>query len=127
MSEKAPELAPHLEDAHLITKRRVEMGHVAGNTIATDFVRPDQIEEYVADARRRWAFVIVSDEPDAGPLGYHGPTSEFDHSATPEGEPPLVVSVTEATPGSQAAQAVAWGAEQAEYAAEEARRLDEGV
>lgn len=42
---------------------------------AVDFVRPDVLDAYVADARRRWADVHVSDEPDAGPAGYDGATS----------------------------------------------------
>ncbi len=39
-----------------------------------DFIRPDFLEEYVADARSRWQLVQVSTEPDAGPAGYHGAT-----------------------------------------------------
>lgn len=41
---------------------------------ATDYVRPDFLDAYVADARTRWQTVLVSDEPDAGPGGYHGAT-----------------------------------------------------
>lgn len=41
---------------------------------AIDYVRPDFLDAYVADARTRWQNVEVSDEPDAGPAGYHGET-----------------------------------------------------
>jgi hypothetical protein len=41
---------------------------------AVDYVRPDFLDAYVADARTRWQDVVVSEEPDAGPAGYHGPT-----------------------------------------------------
>lgn len=41
---------------------------------AVDYVRPDFLDAYVADARRRWQSVEVSREPDAGPAGYHGAT-----------------------------------------------------
>lgn len=69
-----------------ITKRRVTMTNAVGVTrdedgnvqtilhTATDYVRPDYLDAYVADARTRWQLVEVSDEPDAGPAGYHGET-----------------------------------------------------
>lgn len=66
-----------------VTKRRVTMRNAAIDptdprktiiTEATDFVRPDFLDAYVADARTRWQSVEVSDEPDAGPAGYDGPT-----------------------------------------------------
>ena len=64
-----------------ITKRRVTMRSVTagpnGQTMsyeAVDYVRPDFLDAYVADARTRWQSVEVSDEPDAGPGGYHGAT-----------------------------------------------------
>jgi hypothetical protein len=41
---------------------------------AEDYVRPDFLDEYVADARTRWQDVTVSEEPDAGPGGYEGAT-----------------------------------------------------
>lgn len=41
---------------------------------AVDYVRPDFLDAYVADARTRWQQVTVSDEPDAGPGGYDGDT-----------------------------------------------------
>lgn len=72
-----------------IDKRRVLMRSVvlgADGEIytheATDFVRPDFLEAYLADARERWQLVEVSDEPDAGPAGYDGPTfvaAHLDH------------------------------------------------
>jgi hypothetical protein len=51
-------------------------------TEAVDYVRPDFLEAYVADAQARWQHVAVSDEPDAGPAGYHGQThvpAHLDH------------------------------------------------
>lgn len=61
-------------------------------TQAVDYVRPDFLDAYVADARTRWQEVSVSDEPDAGPAGYHGAT------AVPEGlNHPLAGQVFEAT------------------------------
>ena len=47
---------------------------VVQKTEAVDYVRPDFLDAYVADARTRWAQVEVSDEPDAGPAGYDGAT-----------------------------------------------------
>jgi len=69
-----------------ITKRRVIMtsitalpdGGVATHQ-AVDYVRPDFLDAYVADARTKWQTVEVSDEPDAGPGGYHGQTAVPDH------------------------------------------------
>lgn len=68
-----------------ITKRRVEMSIPidggAGGPVH-DFVRPDFLDAYVADAKMRWESVVVSDEPDAGPGGYHGEThipAHLDH------------------------------------------------
>jgi hypothetical protein len=46
---------------------------------AVDYVRPDFLDAYVADARLKWQTVLVSDEPDAGPGGYHGATSVPSH------------------------------------------------
>lgn len=43
-------------------------------TQVIDYVRPDFLDAYVADARTRWMQVEVSDEPDAGPGGYDGAT-----------------------------------------------------
>lgn len=53
-----------------------------GKHEAIDYVRPDFLEAYVADARTRWQSVTVSDEPDAGPGGYDGQTfiaPDLDH------------------------------------------------
>lgn len=114
-----------------ITKRRVTMTSVVaagkddeGRDLfhryeAVDYVRPDQLDAYVADAKTRWQHVEVSDEPDAGPGGYHGSTAELDHSATPEGEPPAVVGITPATPGSERAAAEAAAADQPADAGQE--------
>ncbi len=72
-----------------ITKRRVTMTNVLvteeGDKIvtrriqATDYVRPDFLDAYVADAKTRWQVVQVSEEPDAGPGGYHGQTHVSEH------------------------------------------------
>jgi hypothetical protein len=65
----------------VVTKRRVTMTSEDGRE-AVDFVRPDFLEAYVVAARTRWAHVHVSDEPDAGPGGYHGAThvpADLDH------------------------------------------------
>lgn len=75
-----------------ITKRRVEMvtfqttGDVDsdGRPVvlehkAVDYVRPDFLDAYVADAQTKWQKVTVSDEPDAGPAGYHGATYVPEH------------------------------------------------
>lgn len=42
---------------------------------AVDYVRPDFLDAYVADAKTRWQAVTVSEEPDAGPAGYDGDTN----------------------------------------------------
>ena len=83
-----------------VTKRRVTMRSVSldasGATIemeAVDYVRPDILDAYVADARTRWQTVTVSDEPDAGPAGYHGQTVVPDHL-----DHPLAGSVFAETP-----------------------------
>lgn len=64
-----------------VTKRKVTMRSVFlgsdGETYeakAEDYVRPDLLDAYVADAQTRWQSVQVSEEPDAGPGGYHGQT-----------------------------------------------------
>ena len=48
-----------------------------------DYVRPDFLDAYVADAKTKWQTVLVSDEPDAGPGGYHGATFVPDYLDTP--------------------------------------------
>ena len=70
-----------------VTKRRVTGTNVSIKSIDpetqevtfdrhefTDYVRPDFLDAYLADARTRWQLVTVADEPDAGPAGYHGAT-----------------------------------------------------
>lgn len=64
-----------------VTKRRVTMRSISLGpegeqleTIAKDYVRPDFLEAYVRVAKDRWQHVTVSDEPDAGPAGFDGPT-----------------------------------------------------
>lgn len=74
-----------------ITKRRVTMrskfltadGLEAVHE-AVDYVRPDHLDAYVADAKTRWQYVGVSEEPDAGPGGYHGETSVPAHLPLPD-------------------------------------------
>ena len=70
-----------------VDKRRVTMTNVAfvgvddegkevfQRSVAVDYVRPDFLDAYVAEAKTRWASVEVSDEPDAGPGGYDGETT----------------------------------------------------
>lgn len=75
-----------------ITKRKVTMKGVSlsadGQSVlhheAIDYVRPDHLEAYVADARTRWQSVTVSDEPDAGPAGYYGQTAVPAHLSLPD-------------------------------------------
>ena len=64
-----------------ITKKRVTMKSVTlqrdGTMVtheATDYVREDFLDAYVADAQTRWQYVAVSDEYDAGPGGFDGST-----------------------------------------------------
>ena len=72
-----------------ITKRRVTMTNVAPipgakpdkdgrvasmASVYTDYVRPDFLDAYVEVARKKFQTVEVSEEPDAGPGGYHGAT-----------------------------------------------------
>lgn len=68
-----------------ITKRRVTMTNGIAKIdangdpyvethVATDYVNPELLDAYVADAQTRWMSVVVSDEPDAGPGGYDGAT-----------------------------------------------------
>jgi hypothetical protein len=51
---------------------------------AVDYVRPDHLDAYVEDARTRWQVVTVSEEPDAGPGGYHGQTAVPKHLPLPD-------------------------------------------
>jgi hypothetical protein len=73
---------------------------VDGNPLwhqAVDYVHDAHLAAYVADARTRWAYVGVSDEPDAGPGGYHGAytlPAHLDHPDAGQYRPP--------TPGSEA-------------------------
>lgn len=72
-----------------VTKRKVTMRNIQlapdGATVeqkAEDYVTPDFLDAYVADARTRWQHVEVSDKPDAGPGGYDGATvipARLDH------------------------------------------------
>ena len=74
-----------------ITKRRVTMTSfvvagvdennqpVVAKHEAVDYVRPDFLDAYVADAQTRWQIVEVSDEPDAGPGGFEGDTVVPEH------------------------------------------------
>ena len=64
-----------------ITKRRVTMQRFVAVSpteththTAVDYVNPEFLDAYVEDAKKRWQTVEVSDEPDAGPGGYHGQT-----------------------------------------------------
>jgi hypothetical protein len=46
---------------------------------AVDYVRPDILDAYLADARTKWQSVEVSEDPDAGPAGYEGATHVPEH------------------------------------------------
>lgn len=65
-----------------ITKYRVTMSNPDGFA-CTDYVREDFLDAYVEDAKTRWETVEVSEEPDAGPAGYYGPTFVPEHLDTP--------------------------------------------
>ncbi len=74
-----------------ITKRRVTMTNAIALPegkvemhVATDYVRPDHIDAYVADAKLRWQLVEISDEPDAGPAGFDGATFVPAHLPLPD-------------------------------------------
>lgn len=74
-----------------VTKRKVTMRNVSltasGETAtmeAVDFVRPDHLDAYVEDARKRWQYVEVSPEPDAGPGRYGGATAVPAHLNLPD-------------------------------------------
>lgn len=67
-----------------VTKRKVTLtslqaGPNEGDVIkfeVEDYLRPDHLEAYVAKAKADgWQRVLVSEEPDAGPGGYHGATA----------------------------------------------------
>jgi len=65
-----------------VTKRKVTMQNFIAVSAtethvheAVDYVNPEFLDAYVADAKTRWASVEVSDEPDAGPGGYDGQTA----------------------------------------------------
>ncbi len=79
-----------MADDPRVTKRRVtmttEITGPDGTTVihqAVDYVRPDFLDAYLADASSRWSTVEVSEEPDAGPGGYDGATIVPDHLDTP--------------------------------------------
>ena len=83
-------------DEPVITKYRVTMRNVravpptadnpAGiaEITATDYVPIEILDAYVADVSTKWAQVEVSEEPDAGPGGYHGATHIPEHLPVPE-------------------------------------------
>lgn len=74
-----------------ITKRRVtatftqarglddEGRQVFDRHVSVDYVRPDFLQAYVEDAQARGWVCEISDEPDAGPGGYHGATYVPEH------------------------------------------------
>jgi len=78
------------DDTPQITKRRVTMRSAVltpagpATVEAVDYVRPDHLDAYVADAKTRWQQVEVSEEPDAGPGGYHGQTHVPEQLAVPD-------------------------------------------
>lgn len=77
---------PSKDQDDRVDKRRVTMRTAValpdGKTAVhecVDYVRPDFLDAYVADAQTRWQVVEVSDEPDAGPGGYDGDTAVPEH------------------------------------------------
>lgn len=84
------------ETAPQITKRRVTMRNpipvpaTDDNPMgiawvqAEDYVLPEHLDAYTTDARTKWAVVEISEEPDAGPGGYHGATFIPGHLDHPE-------------------------------------------
>jgi hypothetical protein len=70
-------------DKRKVTMRSVTMGKngLVIDQTAVDYVRPDFLDAYVADAETRWQSVVVDDEPDAGPAGWHGDTVIPEHLA----------------------------------------------
>jgi hypothetical protein len=55
-------------------KRKVRMTTFTPFHEAVDYVPAAILDAYVADAKTRWAQVVVGDEPDAGPGGIDGET-----------------------------------------------------
>jgi hypothetical protein len=95
-------------EAGEITKRKVTMRNFTGFNPdgtptyheAIDYVPQEILDAYVTDAQTRWGFVEVGDL-DAGPGGWHGPTSYPAHLPIPnagEYRPP--------TPGSRVERAL---------------------
>lgn len=80
---------------------------------SSDYIREDLLDAYLAKNRPLWQVVQVSDDYDAGPLGYHGPTY-----VDPALEHPLAGQFFPATPGSDAEAALLAAAAEAEAAAE---------
>ena len=68
-----------------VTKRRVTMTSLFATPSgpakheAVDYVLPEYLDAYVADAQTRWQVVLVSDELDAGPGGFDGQTVVHAH------------------------------------------------
>ena len=91
-----PKTEPDPQPDPRVTKRRVTMRSVVARGVdddgklridehqVVDYVRPDHLAAYVADAQTRWQVVEVSDEPDAGPLGFDGPTTVPAHLDVPD-------------------------------------------
>lgn len=81
-----------MADEREVTKHRVTMKSIGlspdGATTleyeANDYVLPEHLEAYVADARTRWQSVSVSEEPDAGPGGWGGATAVPAHLNVPD-------------------------------------------
>ncbi len=79
---------------------------------AVDYVRPDFLDAYLADAQTRWGVIEVGEVPDAGPGGFDGPTWIPPHLDHPEagtwfpanpghpaaGDPPPAAARAVATP-----------------------------
>lgn len=69
---------PVVPSGPFVEKRRVTMLSTNGHR-AIDFVPLEKLDAYVADARTRWAQVLVGEVHDSGPGGDYGPTASLDH------------------------------------------------
>jgi hypothetical protein len=81
-----------------IDKREITMRNATllpdGNTAVMevkDYVRPEHLAAYLADAREKWQYVspatyeeAMEQEPNAGPGGYDGPTAVPAHLDLPD-------------------------------------------
>lgn len=81
MAGKAKAKVDPRVDKRCVTMRSVVAlaDGTTANIEAKDYVRPQHLDAYVADARTKWQVVEVGEEPDAGPGGYEGQTAVPEH------------------------------------------------